>query len=392
VSAFEHFNAQFKGISSAHEASTHQGLGCDQALRVRSEIYLKEISVLLAGDIVPLSWLQAILLGLLQGLTEFLPVSSTAHMAIAPQLLGMPDPGAAFSAIVQLGPIVAIIAYFRDDLIRYIRGIVRTGSPGKARNDLEARLGWFTLLGTVPLLIFGVLLEKYIDRQFRSLNVIAVSLIVLALVLWAAERVGKRTKSLESMTLPESQVIGWAQVLALVPGASRSGVTITAGLFQGLDRESAARFSFLLSIPAITAAGLYKLVKVLKATHLGHAAGPYLLGALVAGLFAYIVVRWFLGYMKEHNTGVFILWRIVLGVALLVLLQTGRLENRLPPAEAPPAPAATVSQITSPLELGNARRRSSDRPEVAVVMDAKEQRIAWPKNKKRPLSFFAGPL
>ena len=283
----------------------------------------------MAGEIVHLDLVQAVLLGLLQGLTEFLPVSSTAHMAIAPQLLfHMQDPGAAFSAVAQLGPIVAIIAYFRNDLSRYIKGIIRTRTPANLKpDDTDARLGWFTVLGTIPLVIFGVLLEKKIDTVFRRLDVIAVSLIALALVLWFAERVGKGQINLERMTFKQSQIIGWAQVLALVPGASRSGVTITAGLFEGLDHESAVRFSFLLSIPAITAAGLYKLVKVLKTTHLGAEAGPYLLAALVAGIFAYIAIKWFLKYMKEHNTGIFIAYRIALGILLLVLLRTGAIKD-----------------------------------------------------------------
>lgn len=223
---------------------------------------------------IVLTYAQACLLGMLQGLTEFLPVSSTAHMAILPQaVFHMDDPGAAFSAVVQLGPIVAIIAFFREDLARYARGIVRHPRFWRlATADLDAKLGWFVLLGTLPLAVFGVLLERKIDTTFRGLYVIAASLILLAAVLWFAERSATRTRSLQQMTLGRSQAVGWAQVLALVPGASRSGVTIAAGLFQGLDRESAARFSFLLSIPAITAAGVYKLFKVLRATHLGSQA------------------------------------------------------------------------------------------------------------------------
>jgi undecaprenyl-diphosphatase len=309
----------------------------------------------MAGDLVPhISWLKAILLGLLQGVTEFLPVSSTAHMAIAPQLLGMNDPGSAFSAVVQLGPIVAIILYFRADLSRYVQGILRTKSPANLRpDDVDARLGWFTLLGTLPLLVFGAALEHKIDTKFRELSLIAVCLIVLALFLWLAERVGQRRIELERMTFPQSQVIGWAQVLALVPGTSRSGVTITAGLFQGLTREAAARFSFLLSIPAITAAGLFKLFRVIQHTHLGAEAGPYLLSAVVAGVFAYGVVRWFMGYMKEHNTGIFIAYRILLGIALLLLLHWGVIKQPAqtePPAQAqpsamriPPAPQSIQS-------------------------------------------------
>lgn len=280
------------------------------------------------------TWGQAVALGLLQGLTEFLPVSSTAHMAIAPHLLNMDDPGAAFSAIAQLGPIIAIIAYFRNDLIRYAQGVIRTKSPVNIwPEDTDARLGWYTLLGTIPLAIFGLLLEHKINTSFRSLDVIAVALIVLALVLLVAEKVGRRTIPLEKMTLAQSQIIGWSQVFALVPGASRSGCTITAGLFQGLDRESAARFSFLLSIPAITAAGLYKLLKTLKSPNLHDILIPSLIAAAVAGALAYVVVRWFLGYMKEHDTKAFIIYRIALGIALLYLVHSHKIDNKVPTDE-----------------------------------------------------------
>ncbi len=310
---------------------------------IRKENFVR----IMNGDVFHLTYVQAVLLGLLQGLTEFLPVSSTAHMAVASRLLFGQDAGAAFSAVVQLGPIVAIIAYFRADLVRYVQGIFRTKSPiNIAPEDLDARLGWYTLLGTVPLAIFGVLLESRIDTTFRKPSVMGISLILLALVLLVAEKVGKRNKTLEQMNLRQSQVIGWAQVLALIPGTSRSGVTITAGLFQGLDRESAARFSFLLSIPAITAAGLYKLVKVLKGSGLGPDVGPYLVGTLVAGVFAYVVVRWFLGYMKEHNTTGFILYRIVLGVALLGLVATHTISDAPPQKEAKKAATTPVTQTT----------------------------------------------
>ncbi len=309
----------------------------------------------------PLSYLQSIALGFLQGLTEFLPVSSTAHMAIVPQLFGMGDPGATFSAIVQLGPIFAIITYFRHDLVRYVRGMIRNPNPvalfahpKEGGGDVDARLGWFTILGTLPLLLFGVLLEKRIDRDFRNLYVVAASLILLALVLLWAERTAKQNTSLKEITLKESMTIGFAQVLALIPGTSRSGVTITAGLLQGLDRESAARFSFLLSIPAITAAGLYKLFKVLKTTHLAGETGPYLVGMVVAGLVAYVVIRWFLGYMKEHNTQIFIWYRIALGILVLILLQTRFLHSKTPEADAPAATTARVTRLV-PTTVGVTR-------------------------------------
>jgi len=308
---------------------------------IRKENFVR----IMNGNVLHLNYIQAVLLGLLQGLTEFLPVSSTAHMAVASRLLFKQDVGAAFSAVVQLGPIVAIIAYFRADLIRYVQGIFRTKSPAHiAPDDLDARLGWFTLLGTIPLAIFGVLLESKIDTTFRKPSVMGISLILLALALAVAERVGRQRRTLEQMNFRESQVIGWAQVLALIPGTSRSGVTITAGLFQGLDRESAARFSFLLSIPAITAAGLYKLFKVLKGSGLGPDVGPYLVGAVVAGLFAYVVVRWFLGYMKEHNTSIFIVYRIVLGIALLGLVAAHKISDDAPKKEAPKSVTAAAAQ------------------------------------------------
>lgn len=299
-----------------------------------------------------LSYLQALILGLVQGITEFLPVSSTAHMRILPALLNHfnhawpNDTGAAFSAIVQLGPIVGIIAYFRKDLARYVAGVVRSLKQGQLfpKGDTDARLGWYALLATVPLVIAGLALEKKVDGEYRNLYFIAGALIVLALILLVAEIVSKRTRKLESLTFGEAMGIGLAQALALVPGASRSGITITAGLFLGLEREEAARFSFLLSIPAITLAGVYKLLKTLlpqyfgEATHaagvaavkavspdLSAVAGPYLFAAVVAGIFAFIVVRWLLGYLSDekHSTMPFIIYRIVLGIALIYLVHLG---------------------------------------------------------------------
>lgn len=299
-----------------------------------------------------LSYIQALILGLVQGVTEFLPVSSTAHMRILPALLNhyLPswpnDTGAAFSAIVQLGPIVGIIAYFRKDLARYVAGIVRSLQKGQLfpKGDTDARLGWYSLLATIPLVVAGLALEKKVDGEYRNLYFIAGALITLALILLIAEIVSKRTRKLESLTFGEAMGVGLVQALALVPGASRSGVTITAGLFLGLEREEAARFSFLLSIPAITLAGVYKLLKTLlpqyfgETTHgaaavatpvappdLSGVAGPYLFAALVAGIFAYIVVRWLLGYLSDekHTTMPFIVYRISLGVALIALVHLG---------------------------------------------------------------------
>lgn len=299
-----------------------------------------------------ISYFQALILGLVQGVTEFLPVSSTAHMRILPALLNHfypswpNDTGAAFSAIAQLGPMVGIIAYFRKDLARYLAGLGRSLKLGKLfpKGDEDARLAWYVVFATVPIIVAGLALEKKIDGEYRNLYFIAGAMIILALFLLAAELVGKKTRRLESLTLGEALGIGVVQALAIIPGTSRSGVTITTGLFLGLEREEAARFSFLLSVPAITLAGLYKLGKTLFPKALGdmaspHAAvvshvatptlsavaGPYIFAAAVAGVFAYIVVRWLLGYLSDekHTTMPFIIYRIALGIALIFLVHLG---------------------------------------------------------------------
>ena len=300
-----------------------------------------------------ISYFQALILGLVQGVTEFLPVSSTAHMRILPALLNHfypnswpNDTGAAFSAIAQLGPMVGIIAYFRKDLGRYLAGLGRSLKLGRLfpKGDEDARLAWYVVFATVPIVLAGLKFEKQIDGQYRDLNFIAAAMIVLALLLLAAEIVGKRTRRLESLTLGQALAIGAAQALSVIPGTSRSGVTITTGLFLGLEREEAARFSFLLSVPAITLAGLYKLGKTLfpkalgdtASSHtaivphvatpaLGEVAGPYIFAAVVAGIFAYIVVRLLLGYLsnEKNSTMPFIIYRIALGVALIFLVHLG---------------------------------------------------------------------
>jgi len=300
-----------------------------------------------------ITYFQAFILGLVQGVTEFLPVSSTAHMRILPALLNHynsswpNDTGAAFSAIAQLGPMVGIIAYFRKDLARYVAGLARSLKAGQLfpKGDTDARLAWYVVFATLPIIVSGLALEKRIDNEYRNLYFIAGAMIVLALVLFVAEMVGKRTRRLESLTLAEALGVGLAQALAVIPGTSRSGVTITTGLFLGLGREEAARFSFLLSVPAITLAGLYKLLKTLfpqtfgesasgahaaivappPTPHLSEVAGPYIFAAAVAGVFAYVVVRWLLGYLSDekHSTLPFIVYRIVLGLALILLVHLG---------------------------------------------------------------------
>jgi undecaprenyl-diphosphatase len=301
--------------------------------------------------------LQSIILGLIQGLTEFLPVSSTGHMRIIPAELHWPDPGAGMSAILQLGPILSIIAFFRADLGRYLAGIKNSISKGVMfpKGDVDAKLGWFTLIGTIPLAIAGLALEHKVNTTFRSLDIIAWCLIVLAILLLIVDFTSKRTRKVEDVTLTDTIIIGVAQAFALVPGASRSGCTITAGLLRGLDREAAARFSFLLSIPAITLAGLYKLLKEAKLHHIHGVVVPGVIGAVVAGIVAYVVIKWFLKFLGEenHTTLPFIIWRIAVGVLILWQLHTGYLkpDTGLTPDDTSTQPTTASVSLAPPARV-----------------------------------------
>jgi undecaprenyl-diphosphatase len=280
-----------------------------------------------------LDLLEAVVLGIVQGLTEFLPISSSAHLRIVPAILGWSDPGAAFTAVIQIGTLVAVLAYFRRDMVRigsaWTKGILR----GRPLDDLDSRMGWMMIAGTLPIVVCGLLFKDSIETTLRSLYVVAGALIVLALLLAAAEmhlkrqaKAGKHLKQLDEITWPEAIVIGLAQALALVPGSSRSGVTITAGLFAGLSRDTAARFSFLLSLPSVLAAGVYQLYSEREAL-LGSqddvvALAVATLAALISG---YASIAFLLYYLKTHTTYVFVGYRIALGVLILYWLSTGRL-------------------------------------------------------------------
>lgn len=260
---------------------------------------------------------QAIVLGIVQGLSEFLPISSTAHLRIVPALLGWNDPGAAFTAVIQLGTLVAVLAYFARD----ITGITRDTLAGKSQ------LGWMIAVGTIPVVILGLLFKKHIEHTLRSLYVIAGAMIALALVLAIAEWLESRRKSLrgmESVGWLDAIVVGCAQAVALIPGSSRSGCTIAGALFRGLNRETAARFSFLLSLPAVFAAG------VLEFRHALHesAGSPINLAAatLVSCVVGYASIAFLLAYLKKHTTWLFIIYRLVLGATLLALLTSGKLQ------------------------------------------------------------------
>lgn len=271
-----------------------------------------------------MSLLHAIVLGLVQGVTEFLPISSTAHLRLVPALLGWPDPGAAYSAVIQLGTLGAVLAYFARDLMAMARGLLRGIASRAPLGDPQGRLAVFVLVGTVPIGVAGVLSRRAIETTLRGLPVIAAALIALAVVLFIAERLSRRDHPIDALTFGQSQAIGLAQALALVPGVSRSGVTLTAGLGCGLTRDAAARFSFLLSVPAVTAAGLFQFRALLST-----AGGPDV-PALVAGIAAafgsgYLAIGGLLRFLRTRSTLAFVVYRIVLGVLIAALVATGRL-------------------------------------------------------------------
>ena len=279
-----------------------------------------------------MSFFHAVVLGLIQGLTEFLPVSSTAHLTLAGLFFGLIDPSqpadwTAFLAIIQLGTAAAVVVYFAQDLGRIIAssiGIAGALLRGKKPElDLHGRMGLLIALGTIPVVAAGLLLKDLIYSMFtKELSTIGTSLIVLAIVLWIAERYGRRVRGEAQTTWIDALIIGVAQALALIPGSSRSGTTITAGLFLGLTREAAARFSFLLSIPAVLASGLYELYQARE--HLMDIGGSaVIIATLVSALSGYAAIAFLLKYLRSHSTFVFVAYRILLGAGIWFLIATG---------------------------------------------------------------------
>ena len=272
-----------------------------------------------------MSFLEAIVLGVVQGLTEFLPISSTAHLRIVPAFAGWDDPGAAFTAVVQLGTMLAVLVFFRRDLWRIAGAWLRSLRDPRERQTLDARLGWFIILGTIPISVFGLLFKDKIETDARQLTLIGITLIVLGIVLQAAETVGRKERDIDTLTMRDGWIIGFAQAAALVPGVSRSGATISAGLFLGLNREAAARYSFLLSVPAVVLSGLFELKDV------GDGGGAGAVPTIIATLFAFIVgyasIAWLLKYLARHPVTIFVVYRVVLGVVVLTLVATGALNG-----------------------------------------------------------------
>jgi undecaprenyl-diphosphatase len=260
---------------------------------------------------------QAFLLGLLQGLTEFIPVSSTAHLLIAQQLLGIPVSDAMFSflVIVQLGTLVSLFAFYWKDLLTILRATLAFRHPTPERN-----LGLYLLLATVPALLAGYLLKDAVEALFRQpLLEAAIRLLAAAILLSLAEWLTRKSRRLDSLTWLDALIIGLFQVLAVFPGASRSGTTISAGMFRGLDRPSAARFAFLMSVPVMLAAGAYELLDVLKMPDLGSFLLPLGAGFLTAAVFGWLAIKWLIGYLSKHSLYVFAAYCAALGLLVLTI-------------------------------------------------------------------------
>jgi len=277
-----------------------------------------------------LNLLEAIILGIIQGLTEFLPISSTGHLTVAGKFMNLisvdhPEQWTAFIALIQLGTLLSVLIYFWKDLVAIIKDFYQDNLIKRVKyseQKINSKLGWLIIIGTIPVVIIGLAFKDAIEGALtKNLYVIAASLIILALILALAEKIAKFKKDLENVTILDSIIIGFAQALSLIPGSSRSGTTITAGLFVGLKRESAARFSFLLSIPAVFASGILQLYEAIKFVDQAMAVN-IIVATLVSGISGYLAIDFLLKYLKKNSTFVFIYYRIALGIFILILLLT----------------------------------------------------------------------
>jgi undecaprenyl-diphosphatase len=261
---------------------------------------------------------EAIIYGIVQGLTEFLPISSTAHLKIVSSFMGWSDPGAAFTAIVQIGTMLALIIYFFSDIVKFISYGIRSIRHKNLFETTESKHAWMIVCGTIPVVVFGLIFKNAIETYLRSLYVISSTLIVLALLLMVAEKRAKLQKNVSNVTWYDAIAMGFAQALALIPGVSRSGITITSGLLTGLTRESAARFAFLLGIPAVFASGLYELWEIRY--EISGNVSSIIIATVVSGIVGYLAIDFLLKYLKKHSTFIFIYYRIALGILILILL------------------------------------------------------------------------
>ncbi len=274
-----------------------------------------------------MGWIEAVVLGVVQGLTEFLPISSSAHLRLVGQLFGWEDPGAAFTAITQIGTEAAVLLYFRHDIARIV--VAWLGSlAGRRKADPDARMGWLIIVGSLPIVVLGLLFQDDIETTLRDLRIVATALIVFSLILFWADRVGAKQRELKDLTVPHGIGFGFAQAMALIPGVSRSGGTITAGLFLGYSRSAAARYSFLLAVPAVLGSGFFQAYEALTGDVAGQGVswGPTILATVIAFGVGLTVISWLLRYLDRGSFTPFVVYRVLLGVLVLALVQTGVLD------------------------------------------------------------------
>ena len=269
----------------------------------------------------PMSWFEAIVLGLVQGLTEFLPISSSAHILIVSRLFGWGDPGAAFTAVSQIGTETAVLVYFRHDIARIASTWFRSLTDRSLRGSIDARMGWYVIVGTIPIAVLGLTFASVIETSARNLWLVATVLIVFGVVLGLADRLGKKVKELDSLNVRDGVLFGLGQALALIPGVSRSGATISTGLALGYSRYAATRYAFLLAIPAVLASGLYEATKIGDDPNVQW--GQTILATSIALIVGYLVIAWLIRWVTTRSYLPFVIYRVVLGSVLLVLLATG---------------------------------------------------------------------
>ncbi|WP_236792926.1 undecaprenyl-diphosphate phosphatase [Amycolatopsis sp. GM8] len=277
-----------------------------------------------------MSWFEALVLGLVQGLTEFLPISSSAHLRITAALAGWEDPGAAFTAVIQIGTELAVIIYFAGKIGRIIRAWFFSIFRSEWRADPDARMGWLVIIGSIPIIVLGLLFQDDIHTTFRDLRITATVLIVFGIILAIADRIGTQQRTLDQLTVPHGLGYGFAQALALVPGVSRSGGTITGGLFLGYTRADATEYSFLLAVPAVLGSGFYEVSKI--GGENSPQWGPTILATIVSFGVGYAVIAWLMRFIKTRSYLPFVIYRIALGIALFVLIGTGTLDPKAGPA------------------------------------------------------------
>ncbi|MER5737126.1 MULTISPECIES: undecaprenyl-diphosphate phosphatase [unclassified Streptomyces] len=280
-----------------------------------------------------MSWFESFILGLVQGLTEFLPISSSAHLRLTAAFAGWEDPGAAFTAITQIGTETAVLIYFRKDIGRIVTAWFRSLADKSMRSDHDAQMGWLVIVGSIPIGVLGITLKDQIEGPFRDLRLIATTLIVMGVVLGVADRLAARDeiggrhrvvrerKTLKDLGVRDGLIYGFCQAMALIPGVSRSGATISGGLLMGYTRESAARYSFLLAIPAVLASGVFELKDAGEGGHVSW--GPTIFATIVAFAVGYAVIAWFMKFITTKSFMPFVIYRIALGILLFVLVGAG---------------------------------------------------------------------